>query len=125
MDGVTWVKADYEDQKQMAQILQGVHTVLSFIAPQDPASTVQKTVIDAALQAGVKRFAPSEWATWVVLIPDILSTTDLLQVRPGPPELVRIQGRNPTIPQRAEQGQEGKLRGDLRRAKALTQDLTR
>lgn len=102
MDGVTWVKADYEDQKQLAQILQGVHTVLSFIAPQDPASTVQITLIDAAVQAGVKRFAPSEWATWAVLIPDILSTTDLLQVRPGPPELVRIQGRNSTIPQRVE-----------------------
>ncbi|TKA48805.1 hypothetical protein B0A49_12255, partial [Cryomyces minteri] len=62
--GVTWVKANYEDPKQLAQILQGVHTVLSFIATQeDPASTVQKNLIDAAVQASVKRFAPSEWAT--------------------------------------------------------------
>lgn len=30
--GVVWVKANYEDPKQLAQILQGVHTVLSFIA---------------------------------------------------------------------------------------------
>ncbi|MCJ1386188.1 hypothetical protein MMC17_009314 [Xylographa soralifera] len=62
--GVTWIKANYEDPKQLAQILQGVHTVLSFIATQeDPASTVQKNLIDAAVQASVKRFAPSEWAS--------------------------------------------------------------
>ncbi|MCJ1416734.1 hypothetical protein MMC32_003072 [Xylographa parallela] len=62
--GLEWVKADYGDPKQLAQILQGVHTVLSFIATvEDPASTVQKNLIDAAVQAGVKRFAPSEWST--------------------------------------------------------------
>ena len=101
--GVIWVKADYEDQKQLAQILQGVHTVLSFIATQeDPASTVQKNLIDAAVQAGVKRFAPSEWSTWAVLISDAVPITDLLQIRPGAPQLVRVQGRNSPIPQRAE-----------------------
>lgn len=61
---VTCVKANYEDPKQLAQILQGVHTVLSFVINQDdPASTVQRNLIDAAVQAGVKRFAPSEWST--------------------------------------------------------------
>ena len=109
--GLEWVKADYGDPKQLAQILQGVHTVLSFIATvEDPASTVQKNLIDAAVQAGVKRFAPSEWSTWAVLISDIVSITDLLQIRPGASELVCIQGRNSAMPQRAEQEQEGKLR---------------
>ncbi|MCJ1408810.1 hypothetical protein MMC19_002886 [Ptychographa xylographoides] len=62
--GVTWIKANYQDPKQLAQILEGVHTVLSFISPSDdPASTVQKNLIDAAIQADVKRFAPSEWST--------------------------------------------------------------
>ncbi|MCJ1320898.1 hypothetical protein MMC15_006239 [Xylographa vitiligo] len=87
--GVTWIKANYEDPKQLAQILQGVHTVLSFIATQeDPASTVQKNLIDAAVQADVKRFAPSEWATWVVFIPDVIQTTDPFKIWPGAPELV-------------------------------------
>ncbi|TVY54994.1 hypothetical protein LSUE1_G009116 [Lachnellula suecica] len=59
--GVTWVKADYGD---MASVLSAVDTVLSFIATHaDPGSTVQKTLIDASIIAGVKRFAPSEWAT--------------------------------------------------------------
>ncbi|KAE8394149.1 hypothetical protein BDV23DRAFT_147960 [Aspergillus alliaceus] len=61
---ITWVKADYEDPKQLVQALQGVHTVLSFVSTvDDPASTAQKSLIDAAVEAGVKRFAPSEWAT--------------------------------------------------------------
>jgi hypothetical protein len=77
--------------------------VLSFIATeQDLASTVQKNLIDAAVQAGVKRFAPSEWSTWAVLIPDVVPITDLLQIRPGALELVCVQGRNSPVPQRAE-----------------------
>jgi uncharacterized protein YbjT (DUF2867 family) len=62
--GVTWVKANYGGPEQLAQILQGVHTLLSFISPNgDIGSIVQKNLIDAAVQAGVKRFAPSEWST--------------------------------------------------------------
>lgn len=62
------MKADYNDPAQLAQILRGVHTVLSFVTTQDdPTSAVQKNLIDAAIQAGVKRFAPSEWASWVIL----------------------------------------------------------
>ena len=99
--------------------------MLSFVVNQeDPASTVQKNLIDAAVQAGVKRFAPSEWSTWAVLIPDDVPIIDLLQIRPGSPELVRVQGRNSSIPQRAEQGQEGKSRGALRHPETLIQDLT-
>ncbi|KAH4104060.1 hypothetical protein HBH70_097770 [Parastagonospora nodorum] len=61
---VKFVKTDYANTEQLTQILQGVHTVLSFIAPhrnQDVAITVQKNLISASIQAGVKRFAPSEW----------------------------------------------------------------
>ncbi len=61
---MTWVKTSYQDPKELTKILQGVHTVLSFIVTQsDPGSVSQKNLIDAAIQAGVKRFAPSEWAT--------------------------------------------------------------
>ncbi|TQN64901.1 hypothetical protein CSHISOI_10513 [Colletotrichum shisoi] len=60
--GVTWVKADYQDPKQLANILQGVDTVLSFvIAHLDPGNVAQRNLIDASVAAGVRRFAPSEW----------------------------------------------------------------
>jgi len=62
--GVTWVKADYEDKTLLTSVLDGVHTVLSFIvAHNDPASAAQKMLIDAAVAAGVKRFAPNEWSS--------------------------------------------------------------
>ncbi|RMZ76209.1 hypothetical protein DV738_g5038, partial [Chaetothyriales sp. CBS 135597] len=64
--GVSWVKANYNDVSQLAQVLQGVNTVLSFVTSDttdDGQANVQKNLIDAAVQAGVKRFAPSEWAT--------------------------------------------------------------
>ena len=61
--GVTWAKTDYSDKKLLTSILDGVHTVLSFVGGhQDPGSTIQKSLIDASVAAGVQRFAPSEWA---------------------------------------------------------------
>jgi uncharacterized protein YbjT (DUF2867 family) len=64
--GVTWVKTDYEDPEQLSKILRGVDTVLSFITTHlDPGSVAQKGLIDAAVRAGVRRFAPSEWAMCV------------------------------------------------------------
>lgn len=61
--GTEWRKIDYEDVAQLADALKGVHTVLSFIAGAgDSAYLPQKVLIDASIQAGVKRFAPSEWA---------------------------------------------------------------
>lgn len=61
--GVSYISTRYEDFNQLAKALHGVHTVLSFLVTQDdPASMAQKNLIDAAVQAGVKRFAPSEWA---------------------------------------------------------------
>jgi hypothetical protein len=66
--GITRLKADYGDPEQLEQVLQGVDTLLSFVATQeDPSSTVQKNLIDAAIKAGVKRFAPSEWSTYVFI----------------------------------------------------------
>ncbi|KAJ0163171.1 hypothetical protein CTA2_3394 [Colletotrichum tanaceti] len=66
--GVQWAKTTYDDVDRLAETLKGVHTVLSFVTgPTDPAITeqesAQKVLIDASIKAGVKRFAPSEWAT--------------------------------------------------------------
>ncbi|KAK1756298.1 hypothetical protein QBC47DRAFT_451855 [Echria macrotheca] len=62
--GAAWIKTDYHDLDALAKILEGVNTLLSFIvADKDPGGVVQKNLIDAAVRAGVKRFAPSEWAT--------------------------------------------------------------
>ncbi|KAH7156641.1 hypothetical protein EDB81DRAFT_867640 [Dactylonectria macrodidyma] len=60
--GVTWVKTTYEDVAELANILDGVETVLSFM--DNSAAATQRNLIDAAVQAGVRRFAPSEWATF-------------------------------------------------------------
>jgi hypothetical protein len=61
---VTWVKTSYRDVNELTEILRGVHTVLSFVVTQsDPGNVSQRNLIDAAIQAGVKRLAPSEWAT--------------------------------------------------------------
>ena len=66
VSGVTWTKTDYSDKKLLTSILGGVHTVLSFVGgPQDPSSAIQKNLIDAAVAAGVQRFAPSEWSRQV------------------------------------------------------------
>ncbi|KAL3481679.1 hypothetical protein BJX99DRAFT_218121 [Aspergillus californicus] len=62
--GITWAKTNYEDTEQLADLLQGVHTVLSFVTEQESTSSpLQRNLINAAIKAGVKRFAPSEWAT--------------------------------------------------------------
>ncbi|KAF2435912.1 NAD(P)-binding protein [Tothia fuscella] len=61
---VTTRAVDYMDNSDLTAALQGIHTVLSFIQLlSDPGNTLQKNLIDAAITAGVKRFAPSEWAS--------------------------------------------------------------
>lgn len=49
------------------QAFSDVDTVLSFLAIPDRISMVrlQKKMIDAAIEAGVRRFAPSEWGRYV------------------------------------------------------------
>ncbi|KAK4652204.1 hypothetical protein QC762_609060 [Podospora pseudocomata] len=61
---ITWITTDYGDLDGLSETLQGVDTVLSFIVTHsDPGNTAQKNLINASVRAGVKRFAPSEWAT--------------------------------------------------------------
>ncbi|KAG0646871.1 hypothetical protein D0Z07_6442 [Hyphodiscus hymeniophilus] len=53
---VSWAKVDYLDKTQLIKILRGVHTVLCFSgAHLDPGSIAQKSLIDAAIIAGVKQ----------------------------------------------------------------------
>lgn len=60
--GVTWRSVNYDDKNELVEALRGIHTVLSFIQLlADPENKAQKNLIDAAIVAGVKRFAPSEW----------------------------------------------------------------
>ncbi|RDW65624.1 hypothetical protein BP5796_10316 [Coleophoma crateriformis] len=62
--GVIWRTVDYNDKGELAEALHGIHTVLSFTQLlADPENTAQKNLIDAAVVAGVKRFAPSQWGS--------------------------------------------------------------
>ncbi|OPB44710.1 hypothetical protein A0O28_0088470 [Trichoderma guizhouense] len=57
-----WQIVDYNDVKSLTRALNGVHTLLSFIQTLgDFEQKVQKNLIDAAIEAGVKRFSPSEY----------------------------------------------------------------
>jgi len=60
--GLRFCALDYQDKDQLADMLRGVHTVLSFINQSvDHGNASQKALIDACVAAGVKRFAPSEY----------------------------------------------------------------
>lgn len=60
---VHWLIVNYNDIHDLAQALRGTHTLLSFVQPlSDQENKSQKNLIDAAIAAGVKRFAPSEYA---------------------------------------------------------------
>ncbi|KFA60217.1 hypothetical protein S40285_07327 [Stachybotrys chlorohalonatus IBT 40285] len=64
LPGVEWVQTTYEDELELVKLLQGVHTLLCFFAVHlDGGSATQKRLIDAAVKANVKRYAPSEWST--------------------------------------------------------------
>ena len=53
---------DYGDKASLTEALQGIHTILSFVQTLwEPEQQTQKNIIDAAIAAGVKRFAPSEF----------------------------------------------------------------
>ncbi|KAI8964893.1 NAD(P)-binding protein [Daldinia sp. FL1419] len=61
---VKWLQVNYHSKDELVTVLRGVHTVLSFIQLlRDPGNKAQKNLIDAAIMAGVKRFAPSEWGS--------------------------------------------------------------
>lgn len=58
------MQTTYEDKAELVRLFKGVETVLSFSPVHlDVGNVAQKRLIDAAVEAGVKRFAPSEWAT--------------------------------------------------------------
>lgn len=60
--GIKWQTVDYHDKGALIEALRGTHTVLSFVQLlSDPDQKAQKNLIDAAISAGVKRFAPSEY----------------------------------------------------------------
>lgn len=63
-----WVQVDYESKASLVRAFSGIDTVLSFLAIPDPSSMIrlQKNMIDAAIEAGVRRFAPSEWGRYVI-----------------------------------------------------------
>lgn len=53
---------NYSDHHDLVEALRGTHTLLSFLQLlSDPESKSQKNLIDAAIAAGVRRFAPSEY----------------------------------------------------------------
>ncbi|KAI1105977.1 hypothetical protein F4804DRAFT_302512 [Jackrogersella minutella] len=55
---------DYNDKAALTETLRGIHTLLSFVQIlSDPNQQSQKNLIDAAITAGVKRFAPSEYGS--------------------------------------------------------------
>ncbi|KAM5364061.1 hypothetical protein ACJZ2D_011678 [Fusarium nematophilum] len=65
--GLNWSKVDYNDKPQLVRALRGFDAVLSFILVfSDEAYRSQLNLIDAAVEAGVKRFAPSEWSMFVL-----------------------------------------------------------
>ncbi|KAI2616660.1 NAD(P)-binding protein [Hypomontagnella submonticulosa] len=62
--GIHWQVVDYNDRNSLVEALQGTHTLLSFVQIlSDPGQKSQKNLIDAAIAAGVKRFAPSEYGS--------------------------------------------------------------
>ncbi|KAI1085985.1 NAD(P)-binding protein [Rostrohypoxylon terebratum] len=59
-----WKVVDYNDKKALVDVLRGTHTLLSFVQTlSDPDQRSQKNLIDACIEAGVKRFAPSEYGS--------------------------------------------------------------
>ena len=61
--GVTVREADYASHASLVEALRGVHTVLSFIGGSASAlRDSQLALVAAAVEAGVQRFAPSEFA---------------------------------------------------------------
>jgi hypothetical protein len=61
--GVSYKRVDYEDRASLTEALAGYDVCLSFlVAHLDKDCVTQKNLIHACIDAGVKRFGPSEWA---------------------------------------------------------------
>lgn len=56
------LQVDYNDKADLVEKLRGIDVVMSFLVVHlDESNMVQRNLIDASIEAGVKRFAPSEW----------------------------------------------------------------
>lgn len=67
------MKVDYSNKLSLIDTLHGAEVVLSFIVvSRDLGNVAQKNLIDAAVVAGVKRFAPSEWSWWVFSVGSLM-----------------------------------------------------
>ncbi|KAI1116243.1 hypothetical protein F5Y14DRAFT_459325 [Nemania sp. NC0429] len=61
---VGWQTVDYNDKEMLTEALRGTHTLLSFVQVlSDIDQRAQRNLIDAAIGAGVRRFAPSEYGS--------------------------------------------------------------
>jgi uncharacterized protein YbjT (DUF2867 family) len=62
-EGVQLVKVDYSNHASLVQALQGVHTVIVCLSAKDDSSIQSElNLLNASLEAKVKRFAPSEYS---------------------------------------------------------------
>lgn len=63
LPGVTWVQTKFDDKAELVRLLAGVNTVMCFFTVEkDEGARAQKLLIDAAVEAGVPRYIPSEWS---------------------------------------------------------------
>ncbi|KAF8586870.1 NAD-P-binding protein, partial [Ramaria rubella] len=61
--GAQVIRVDFTDHASLVAALHGVHTVISAIWALDSTlATSQIALLNASVEAGVRRFAPSEWA---------------------------------------------------------------
>ncbi|KAF7537117.1 hypothetical protein G7054_g3993 [Neopestalotiopsis clavispora] len=72
LPGVDWVKTLFEDKSELVRLLTKIHTLFCYFpAHLDKNGEAQKRLIDAAVEAGVKRYAPSEWSAGMNLAPSL------------------------------------------------------
>lgn len=72
---------DYGSHGSLVQALQGVHTVISVVLPRDGDwATNQIALLNAGLEAGIKRFAPSEFSAGSKSTPKIAMLRGKMQV---------------------------------------------
>ncbi|KAK9770739.1 putative NmrA-like domain-containing protein [Seiridium cardinale] len=65
LPGLQWIQTSYQEKSELVQLFRGINTVLCFLTVHtDNENETQKRIIDAAVEAGVKRYAPSEWSSW-------------------------------------------------------------
>ncbi|KAM0814460.1 putative NmrA-like domain-containing protein [Seiridium cardinale] len=64
LPGLQWIQTSYQEKSELVQLFRGINTVLCFLTVHtDNENETQKRIIDAAVEAGVKRYAPSEWSS--------------------------------------------------------------